>query len=333
MGWKGTLRAIAATQRRLERESLRKRRELERQRKKIQKMQELERAAYEVQVYQNYVDVLISVHKDCGPEWNWRKIQASAPPAKPLRQNAFEKKAMDRLKTYQPSVLDKVLNRVESKRRNLLEDVQSGKRKDDELYQRAMKEYEKAYAEWEATYSLATRILDGDKEAYLEAIAKIDPFSELSELGSSIEFHAVDSRMIEATLYVNGKEIVPTEAKVLLNSGKLSIKKLPKSKFNEVYQDYVCSAVLRVARELFALLPLKMVIVTAMGEILNTKTGYLETRPILSAAIPKDTLEKLNFTALDPSDAMDNFLHRMRFQKTKGFLPVERILPSEIEPL
>lgn len=65
MGWKGTLRSLAAAQRRAEREAKRRQRELERQRKQLEKMEELELAAYEVQTFENYVDLLQSVHKEC----------------------------------------------------------------------------------------------------------------------------------------------------------------------------------------------------------------------------------------------------------------------------
>ena len=110
---------------------------------------------------------------------------------------------------------------------------------------------------------------------------------------------------------------------------KLSVKKMPKTKYFGLYQDYVCGCAIRVAREVFALLPTDMVIVNVIGEILNTKTGYLEEVPILSVSIPKETLLKLNLEMLDPSDAMDNFVHNMKFMKTKGFNPVERIDKSK----
>ena len=92
MDWKGTLRAIAAAQRRMERESKRRQRELERERKQIERMQELEQAAYDVQVFENYIEVLTSVHKDCGEEWNWAEISASAPPEKPVRRMFFKRR-------------------------------------------------------------------------------------------------------------------------------------------------------------------------------------------------------------------------------------------------
>lgn len=74
MGWKGTIRSIQAAQRRAERESRRRQRELEKQRQQLEKMQELERAAYEVEVYENHIDLLLSVHKECGTIWNWEEL-------------------------------------------------------------------------------------------------------------------------------------------------------------------------------------------------------------------------------------------------------------------
>jgi hypothetical protein len=330
MTWRGTLRSIAAAQRRVEREALRKQRELDRQRKQLEKMQMREQAAYEVQVYENYIDVLVSIHSDCGEAWDWESIHVTDPPVKPSRSDANGKIAQGELDTYKPGFTDKLLKRSETKRLELIAAVEEGKKQDELVYQEALKEYEQDYADWEVTRELANRILAGDTEAYMEAIKQADPFKEISQLGSSIEFNAIDNSMMEATLHVKSENVVPNEEKTLLSSGKLSVKKLSKSRFYEIYQDYVCGAVLRVARELFSLLPIEMTIVTAVGELLNTQTGHLEEQPILSVAIPRDTLIKLNFAMLDPSDAMDNFLHNMKFLKSKGFTAVDRITPADL---
>lgn len=45
----------------------------------------------------------------------------------------------------------------------------------------------------------------------------------------------------------------------------------------------------------------------------------------LSVVFNREVLNGLNFEAIDPSDAMKNFRHNMKFMKTKGFSPVERI--------
>jgi hypothetical protein len=46
---------------------------------------------------------------------------------------------------------------------------------------------------------------------------------------------------------------------------------------------------------------------------------------ILSVRIEKSRLETLNFETIDCSDAMQNFKHNMKFKKTKGFDPVEKL--------
>ncbi|EEP7761549.1 hypothetical protein HCK34_004812, partial [Salmonella enterica] len=87
--------------------------------------------------------------------------------------------------------------------------------------------------------------------------------------------------------------------------------------------------VLRVARELLNLLPDDMVIVTAVDELLNTATGYPEELPILSVAVTRQVLDRLNMDAIDPSDSMNNFVHNMNFKKTTGFRAVPELNPGQ----
>ncbi|HUW10805.1 MAG TPA: hypothetical protein VM537_13820 [Anaerolineae bacterium] len=331
MGWRGTLRSIAAAQRRAEREAKRRQRQLERQRKQLDKMREVEQAAYEVETYENYVELLQSVHKECSEVWDWEAIGCSEPPEEPRRLLEHEAAARKKLEQFQPGLVDKVLSRTESKREALLSAVEQAQQADEEEYQEALRRYNQDCGDWETACELAAGIAAGRAQACLDAIKLSDPFSEIDELGSSIEFDAQSISLIQATLHVNSEEVIPSQEKRLLKSGRLSVREMPKTRFYALYQDYVCSGVLRVARELFALLPAHMVLVHATGNLLNTKTGYIEETPILSVAIPRRTLELLNLDMLDPSDSMGNFVHRMAFKKTKGFEAVERLSPSDFE--
>lgn len=74
MGYKGVLRSVGTAIRQAERESVRRQRELERQRVAYAKMQDLEQAAYDVEVYENYIDRITTLHKDCLSEYNWQEI-------------------------------------------------------------------------------------------------------------------------------------------------------------------------------------------------------------------------------------------------------------------
>ncbi|MBT2569734.1 hypothetical protein [Planococcus sp. ISL-110] len=56
-----------------------------------------------------------------------------------------------------------------------------------------------------------------------------------------------------------------------------------------------------------------------------TKTGKTDILPVLSVRFDKATLSSLNFEAIDCSDSMVNFQHNMKFRKTQGFAPVEKV--------
>jgi tetratricopeptide (TPR) repeat protein len=330
MSFRGLVRSLAASEKRREREARKRQRELERQQKLIARMEELERAAFEVEVYENYLDVLMSLHKECGPKWNWKEVVESSPPIQPERIQEYELRAKHALAEYRPGVSDTLLRRVESKKEALKEAVKSAIQKDEDSFQEALNQYQTELAEWTAFREIAIGILAGNAEQYGQAIHAIDPFAELSDLGSNIEIVCDDPNLIEATVYTHGEDVIPKETKSLLKSGKLSVKKMPKTKFYELYQDYVSGCLLRIARELFAALPAQMSIVTAVSPLLNTQTGHIENQPILSAAIPRRTLESLNFEYLDPSDSLANFVHNVNFRKTKGFTAVGRIPPSSL---
>jgi hypothetical protein len=212
-----------------------------------------------------------------------------------------------------------------------LEDaIEDARHRDKHEYQEALAQHEATKSDWDNSRRFAARILSGDLNAFAEAIRETSPFRDLAILGSSIQFSLPNSSIIRAQLHVNGEQAIPSEIKSQLKTGKLSAKPMPKTRFYELYQDYVCGCVLRVARELFALLPLKMVIVTALGRILNTQTGHLEEKAILSVAMPRDTVSQIRWAYVDPADTMANFVHRMCFKKSKGLFAIEPIELSEI---
>ena len=119
MGWKGTLRSMEAAARRAERESRRQYNELLRQQKQLQNMMERQRAAFEVQLYENRIELLRSIHKDCGPSWDWSTIYSSSPPAPPTRSHTRGNRAQLMLDGFEPAFWDKLFRRVESKRQAL----------------------------------------------------------------------------------------------------------------------------------------------------------------------------------------------------------------------
>ena len=173
-----------------------------------------------------------------------------------------------------------------------------------------MQAYDADYAEWEKMSNLAHRILNGDTAAYITAIEELSPFSELTSIGSSLQFTVRSPRLLEVVLSTNGSRAIPKDIKTLTASGKVSVKAMPKPRFVEIYQDYICGCVLRVARELFALLPIETLLISASAAALDTSTGQIVERPFLSVVIPRSTLNQLIFDLLDPSDSIMAMTHR-----------------------
>ena len=97
-----------------------------------------------------------------------------------------------------------------------------------------------------------------------------------------------------------------------------------------LFQGRFDALALRVGRELFAFLPVEMVVVDVQANLLNTRTGHQGIETILSVAMSRAVFAALNFERLDPSDAMENFPHRMNFRKAAGFDPVEPFSDQEL---
>ncbi|WP_245959469.1 hypothetical protein [Neobacillus piezotolerans] len=175
--------------------------------------------------------------------------------------------------------------------------------------------------------AIANRINQGDIDAYFEVIEEFGPLEDLVEFGSGFEFAADNPDEIHVSVDVNAQTVIPGKELSLTKTGKLSEKAMTKTKYYDLAQDYVCSCALRIARDMFALLPVKFVFVHAYEEQLDRATGHVEKILVLSVKYDRDTLNGLHFTKLDPSEALENFPHEMSFKKTKGFAEVEPILP------
>ena len=70
MSWRGVLREMEASNRRANREADRQQRADEKQRRIDERAEAVEQAHYEVEVHNEVIDIVGSVHRDCGPAWD-----------------------------------------------------------------------------------------------------------------------------------------------------------------------------------------------------------------------------------------------------------------------
>lgn len=322
MGWKAALRAIEAQQRRQQREAQKRQRELERRANEQAKLSALEQARLEVETHENQFELLLSVHKDQGETWDWAALAVALPPPCPKRNSYNESRARQRIAVLPAQ-----------NRQTTEAAIEQARFQDEQDFEEAKRTYADDIAEWEALRALAPRILAGESKAYTHVLVEFSPFAEISDLGSSIHFTVHTPKLIECVLKVNGRQAIPAEAKTLTANGKVSVKPMPKGRFHEIYQDYLCGCVLRVAREVLALLPVETVLLTAMAELFDSRSGQTAEQPVLSVAMPRATIARLDFDRLDPSDSMANFLHRGDFKasrKSEAFQPITPLAPADI---
>lgn len=172
---------------------------------------------------------------------------------------------------------------------------------------------------------IADRIQKGDTDAYLEVIALREPFEDLVDYGSEFEIGTDDPSKLEIEFDIKAEETIPVKSLSLTSAGKLAEKEMTKTAYYELMQDYVCSVMLKIARDSFALLPVKEVIVHATDTVLNPATGNDETIALVSAVFDRASFEQINFERIDPSETVKSFRCNMDFKKTKGFSPVDLI--------
>ena len=323
--WDVAVRKMEAARKLQERGSLKRRKELERRLKEQAKLSTLEQARLEVEAHENALDVLLSVHKEQSAPFDWGRFASALPPHEPPRLAHHELAALLR------QAISIAVPSVEYGNAT----VEGSRLLDDMVYEDARADYEKDFAQWERMRSLAQRVLEGEASAYSEAVTEFSSLSEIANLGSSIGMSVRGSKLIECALKVSGRDAIPSEVKSLTAAGKVSVKAMPKARFHEIYQDYVCGCVLRLAREVFALLPVEMVLVTATVDGIDPRTGHAAELPVLSVAIPRAVAARLDFERLDPSDSLENFLHRgdvMASRKSGEFAPIVPLTPAEVVP-
>ncbi|MDW8327306.1 MAG: hypothetical protein RMK99_12120 [Anaerolineales bacterium] len=108
------------------------------QQKELEKMEALQRAAYEVEVYENQINLLLSVHKESSDIWDWQAIRATEKPSKPEMSRERENEAQRRLDQYSPSLLDKVFRRENQKREALAKSLEQAKTEDKKTIRRSI---------------------------------------------------------------------------------------------------------------------------------------------------------------------------------------------------
>ncbi len=171
---------------------------------------------------------------------------------------------------------------------------------------------------------MALSMLDKNADVYKASLSIFPIYDIVNDYGSTIlpKYH---NNGIEMDLFININDVVPIEKKTSTQAGKLSTSGYPAPERNDIIQDYVCSMILRVARETFSFFVENNIIINVYDKILNKATGILEDAIIISVFIERQKLETINVEHIDPSDCIESFEHNMNFDRKVGFKAVESV--------
>ena len=291
-----------------------KQQEIEKKKREAAAADEKQRNALAVEEHENYLDLIRSVHKECSESVDWEAVR-TAPPPFPKEAPPRTQAAQQALENFRPHGLGLIFKGSAEKERAALESALEAARQEDAG----------EYAAWQESVDFAADILRGDPDAYLAAIAEAELFTDFADYGSDLEFGTDTPGAMEIEFRVRSREVVPEKSLHLTAAGKLSEREMTKTQYYDLTQDYVCSAAIRLARELFAVLPLERVIVHAVDGALDTSTGRDTEDTILSVEFDRAGFADIVFDRIDPSDFVMRFPTEMKFRKTAGFSPVERI--------
>ncbi|WP_305098434.1 hypothetical protein [Croceibacterium aestuarii] len=280
--------------------------------------------------WREHLREIVSLHVNPNDDVNWREIRDRPEPIAPSRSNTEESAAQSQLEGYEPRFFDFLYGGSEKRRARLADAVVEARQRDETEFRKRLAQHEQDHADWLADKELARRLLSGDVSAERDVISEMKSWSDEGLIGTRLAFCFSDE-YIHAIAYVHNDEVVPKVRRKQLQSGRLSETKMPVAEANELYQDYVCSVALKVAGDLFGVLPRDEVFVTCCAKMLDTTTGRTADTPILSVRFIRETFANLRLAAIDPSDSMRNFVHEMRFKRTKGFDPIEPLKPLEGE--
>lgn len=314
---------LEAALRRESRAALRRQKELQRQQRELAKASELDQARLAVEAYENDVEVLLSVHKECAPNRDWDQMAAALEPFQPLKSRAREFEARQRAAIAPQS-------QSESAQGAIVEAMAE----DEAQHAAELSGYREFVNEQRRLAQLAKRVLRGDLDAWSEAIRDLDPFSEISQMGSSVEFLVHSTSLIECWVQVRGEAVIPNESKQLTSTGKLSVKQVPRARFHELYQDHICSCLIRVVRESFALLPVRTILVHGVLEGATGDQGVNHSKStVLSVAVHREQLTAWDVDNLDPSDTLETCQHRGDFKagrRSGAFVPIAPMKADEV---
>lgn len=269
-----------------------------------------------IKEYEYLMFIVKNIYKFSNDIIEWNEVRRIPEPfnINELGPNALiEQSSID---AYEPSLVEKAFkSKMDKKKEYFKLKLREAMQKDEYIYNA-----------WRELIDLAEDILKGRVSSYFKAIKIINPFEDLLELGIDFEFGADDSNIMHVEYVVDSREIIPYYKLTSSKMGVLNKSNFSREEYNNLVKDYIAGCAIRIARELFALIPINEVIVHVVDHKFNTNSRINEKITVLSADIRRELIENLDFDKLKPIDILEALKYNMNFNEYDGLLITGRIL-------
>lgn len=331
----GTRRAELAVQRRhrnSEKAKQQHEREIARFARRKARLQAAEQAADDVQRFELYLRAIVELHKDCIEEWDWQDIIYSPQPPAPILTTDKENAARAKLDTFKPGLLTRAFGNATRKVAELTQAVETARSADAREHGEILKRYQELVTTWDIERRIAKLVIAKDPSGFQEALAYVDALGDVNDFGSRASVTRVQPDQMVLRYAIVDRETIPSEEPKLSSPGRILSTTMSADRYWAVFHDHVCSAALRIARDVFNILPVQHVIVNVSRNYENSMSGHRVSENILAVRFWRRVLNQIDLQAIVPADIVKKFQHRMKFQKAVGFEQVEPFAADDQPP-
>jgi hypothetical protein len=277
----------------------------------------------EVEEHQAMLDQVTRLHATPLSPIDWPALAAEPKPEPPKYCDAEEASAVKALKAYRPNFFQRLLELDRDRIADLEAKVEEARERDQVRYTQAIALYKQLALAARERRHMARRVIAGDLSAYAEVMDQVE-LAASPLLARGVIHSFVSPSRVEVFIDLNTSEVIPDSTKSLLASGRVSVKKAKKREFAGLYQDHLCSAALRIARDFMAMLPIRKVLIHGHCPAIDPATGHTDEQCIMSCLVNRAAFEAIEFATVDATECLTAFPHAMKF--VKG-------LPREVKPL
>ncbi|HZH78253.1 MAG TPA: hypothetical protein VEY88_19650, partial [Archangium sp.] len=200
-----------------ERASRRRQRELQAMARAAARQAERERAAYEVEIVQNQIDLLTSIHREATPPIDWQVIVSAPAPTLPALDRSASTAARAALEQYRPGFFARLLGL--DRRPKLEQALANALAAEASRQVQLEQEHAAALDQWEGHREYARGVLAGEADLYNEVLRDSRCLEELEQHGCSLQLWWLHPTLARIDLRIEQDSVVPQEEKTLTATG------------------------------------------------------------------------------------------------------------------